>query len=71
MFFMRIGVLKFRQRWLDREVSESLTAAAVLGILAVGFVAGFATSKLLDSWDFLPLPQVPVSYVLGLALEMT
>lgn len=48
LFFMRIGTLRLRQRWLDREVSPSLTGAAVVGIAAAGLVAGFMASRVLD-----------------------
>jgi len=45
LFHMRVGKLRFRQRWIDREVSPSLTVVVALGIAAVGFVAGFATAR--------------------------
>lgn len=49
MFHMRLGKFSFRQRWIDREISPSLTAAVMFSIAAGGFVAGFAASRLLDS----------------------
>ncbi|GKT89734.1 hypothetical protein Ct61P_07584 [Colletotrichum tofieldiae] len=45
MFHMRLGKFSFRQRWIDREVSESLTMVVGLCIAAGGFVAGFAASR--------------------------
>lgn len=52
LFFMRLGTLSFRQNWLDREVSASLTAAAMFGIGFTGFVVGIVTARLLDSWTY-------------------
>ncbi len=49
MFYVRLGILRLRQRWIDREVSPSLTAAAAFAIAAGGFVIGFLTSRCLDS----------------------
>ncbi|CAM1507108.1 Fc.00g067490.m01.CDS01 [Cosmosporella sp. VM-42] len=51
LFFMRIGVISFRQKWLDREVSSSLTATVMFGIGVAGFLAGFMSSRLLDIWS--------------------
>ncbi|GKT40088.1 uncharacterized protein ColSpa_00269 [Colletotrichum spaethianum] len=45
MFHLRVGKFSFRQRWIDREVSSSLTAAVGFCIAAGGFVAGFAASR--------------------------
>ncbi|KAK1974726.1 hypothetical protein LZ30DRAFT_607303 [Colletotrichum cereale] len=45
IFHMRIGRFRFRQRWIDREVSESLTVAVGFCIAAGGFVAGLAASR--------------------------
>ncbi|KZL85680.1 hypothetical protein CI238_11797, partial [Colletotrichum incanum] len=45
MFHMRLGRFSFRQRWIDREVSESLTMVVGFCIAAGGFVAGFAASR--------------------------
>ncbi|OHE91818.1 hypothetical protein CORC01_12892 [Colletotrichum orchidophilum] len=45
MFHMRLGKFSFRQRWIDREVSESLTLAIGVSLAMGGFVAGFAASK--------------------------
>jgi hypothetical protein len=42
---MRVGRLSFRQRWIDREVSPSLTAVAVLLIALGGFVLGFVAGS--------------------------
>ena len=53
MFFIRIGRFSFRQRWIDREISPSLTGAAVVGIAAAGFVAGLVTSRVVDMWAML------------------
>ncbi len=49
LFYMRIGTLRLRQRWLDREISASLTAAVSLGIAMGGFVAGVLCSRALGS----------------------
>ncbi|KAF6843519.1 hypothetical protein CMUS01_02005 [Colletotrichum musicola] len=50
MFHMHVGTLDFRKRWLDHDVSPSLTAAAMFSIAMGGFVAGFAASRWLDTW---------------------
>jgi hypothetical protein len=42
---MRVGRLSFRQRWIDPEVSPSLTAVAVLLIAFGGFVLGFVAGR--------------------------
>lgn len=55
LFYMRIGTLRFRQRWVDREVSPSLTASVALGIAAGGFLLGYVTSSLLKSGQVLAL----------------
>ncbi|KAK1597919.1 uncharacterized protein LY79DRAFT_666267 [Colletotrichum navitas] len=47
IFHMRIGRFRFRQRWIEREVSESLTAAVAFCIAVGGFVAGLAASQCL------------------------
>jgi len=41
MCYIRMGTFSFRQKWLDREVSQSLTGVVVLGVLAMGMVVGF------------------------------
>ena len=46
LFYMRIGRLSFRQRWIDREVSPSLTAVVVLLIALGGFMLGFVLGRL-------------------------
>ena len=45
---MRVGRFSFRQRWIDREVSPSLTAAVVFFIAVGGFVLGFGAASWLD-----------------------
>ncbi|KAI5466754.1 hypothetical protein BGZ63DRAFT_430125 [Mariannaea sp. PMI_226] len=50
LFFMRLGTMKFRQKWLQREVSASLTVSVMLVIGAAGFILGFASSRFFDSW---------------------
>ncbi|KAJ0311954.1 hypothetical protein COL516b_001017 [Colletotrichum fioriniae] len=45
MFHMRLGKFSFRQRWIDREVSESLTVAIGVSLVVGGFVTGFAASR--------------------------
>ncbi|KAL1862521.1 hypothetical protein VTK73DRAFT_6754 [Phialemonium thermophilum] len=49
LFYLRLGTLRLRQRWIDREVSESLTAMVAFGMALGGFVLGFVTSRVLDS----------------------
>ncbi|KAK1776167.1 hypothetical protein QBC45DRAFT_381802 [Copromyces sp. CBS 386.78] len=51
LFYLRLGTLRFRQRWLDRDVSPSLTAAVALLIGFVGFLCGVAVSSLW-SWSW-------------------
>lgn len=46
LFYMRLGTLKLRQRWVDREVSESLTIAVATGLLTLGFVVGLVVGRL-------------------------
>lgn len=40
MFYIRLGKLSFRQIWLCREVSKSLTAVLVVGLVGLGMVFG-------------------------------
>ncbi len=49
---MRIGRFSFRQRWIDREVSPSLTAVAVLLIALGGFRLGFVAGRWMDRVSF-------------------
>jgi hypothetical protein len=49
LFFMRLTTMRFRQNWLQREVSGSLTASVMLVIGAAGFILGFLSSRLVDS----------------------
>lgn len=44
LFYLRIGTLRLTRRWVDREVSPSLTAAAMIGIAAGGFLVGVSAS---------------------------
>jgi len=39
--YIRMGTFSFRQKWIEREVSESLTVVVALGILGLGTVVGF------------------------------
>ena len=39
--YIRVGTFSFRQKWIEREISESLTAAVALAILSLGIVVGF------------------------------
>jgi len=50
LFFMRIGTLRLRQRWIDREISPSLTGAVALGIAIGGFALGVLSTRLFPSW---------------------
>lgn len=45
IFFMRIGVLRLRQRWVWGEVSPSLTAAVAGVLLGGGFVLGVLVGR--------------------------
>jgi hypothetical protein len=45
LFYMRLGRLNFRQRWIDREVSPSLTAVVALLIALGGFLLGFVVGR--------------------------
>lgn len=49
LFFMRLGTIRFRQNWLQREVSGSLTASVMLVIGVAGFVIGIVSSRLVES----------------------
>ena len=49
---MRIGRFSFRQRWIDREVSPSLTAVAVLLIALGGFMLGFVAGRWMERISF-------------------
>ncbi|KAK0729328.1 hypothetical protein B0T21DRAFT_210526 [Apiosordaria backusii] len=48
MFYMRIGQMSFRQNWVEREVSSSLTLTVCLLILALGVFIGFVAGKWVD-----------------------
>jgi hypothetical protein len=39
--YIRMGTFSFRQKWIQREVSESLTAVVAFGVLGLGIVVGF------------------------------
>lgn len=43
---MRVGRFRLRQRWIDREVSRSLTGAVMVLIWVAGFVLGFGVATL-------------------------
>lgn len=58
LFFLRLGTMRFRQKWLDREVSESLTAAVMFGIGSAGFLLGILFSRIMDSWGYQELVVV-------------
>lgn len=45
IFFMRIGVLRLRQRWVGRGVSPSLTAAVAGVLVGGGFVVGVLAGR--------------------------
>lgn len=49
---MRVGRFRLRQRWLDREVCPSLTAAVAVGIAAGGFVLGFLLASSTSSGGY-------------------
>lgn len=46
---MRIGKFSFRQRWIDREVSPSLTYAVGMFLVSLGFVVGVLVGR--GGWD--------------------
>ncbi|SPN97154.1 uncharacterized protein DNG_00670 [Cephalotrichum gorgonifer] len=53
LFRMKIGKLRLRQKWIEREVSPSLTAAAVCAIALAGFLVGVSATRVWDgtlSW---------------------
>ncbi|KAK4161975.1 hypothetical protein QBC43DRAFT_216548, partial [Cladorrhinum sp. PSN259] len=51
LFYMRIGELRFRQAWIEREVSRSLTLAVMLAIGLAGFLVGVGVSRWWDLFD--------------------
>lgn len=65
---MRIGRFSLRQRWVDREVSPSLTAVAALLIALGGFALGVAVGR---GWDGVSLPFPWYSGIGGLGLGET
>jgi hypothetical protein len=36
-----MGAFSFNKKWLDREISKSLTGAVMLGILGIGIMMGW------------------------------
>lgn len=60
MCYMRLGKLRFRQHWIQREVSESLTAAVVFGVSGLGIFLGFvggwiAATRAQGSCQYMPV----------------
>lgn len=47
---IRMGTFSFRPKWIEREVSESLTAAVALGVFGLGMVLGVMIG-VLAGWD--------------------
>lgn len=47
LFFMRIGTIKLRQRWIQRELSQSLTYSVALALFGGGVLTGVLVSRLL------------------------
>lgn len=45
MFYMRVGKFRFRQAWIEREVSPSLTFAVAVLIALGGFLLGFGAAR--------------------------
>ncbi|KAL5611830.1 hypothetical protein BROUX41_000595 [Berkeleyomyces rouxiae] len=41
LFFLRVGTIRFYQRWQDQRVSPFLTGLVILVLLVMGFVVGF------------------------------
>jgi hypothetical protein len=64
LFYMRLGRLSFRQRWIKREVSPSLTAVVALLIALGGFLLGFVVGRL-DGVPFAPFAWYQGVGVLG------
>lgn len=46
--YMRLGKLRFRQHWLQREVSESLSAAILFGVTGMALLVGFMGGWLMN-----------------------
>lgn len=67
MCFIRLGNYSFERRWLDRDISESLTAAAGSGILALGILVGLLIGWCMrgDSWR-----EGCGGYGIGVGLEL-
>ncbi|KAJ2903317.1 hypothetical protein MKZ38_010068 [Zalerion maritima] len=55
LFHMRLGRLKLRQKWIDREISSSLTLSVMIGLVVLGFISGFLTAKM---GDLIPIPFI-------------
>lgn len=54
LFHVHVGTLQLRQRWVDREVSKSLTAAVLCGVVLVSFLVGILATRAWDGalgWD--------------------
>lgn len=59
LFHLRLGTLRLRQRWLDRDVSPSLTAAIAVFIGVVGFLCGVLVSSFWSwSWCWIWMQMV-------------
>jgi hypothetical protein len=47
--YIYVGEFSIRQKWLDREVSESLTAVVLVGVagmsILLGFILGWMVAK--------------------------
>jgi len=39
-YYIRLGTFSFRQKWLSRDISQSLTGLAMLGLVGLGMVFG-------------------------------
>lgn len=54
LFHVHVGTLQLRQRWAEREVSKSLTATVLFGIILASFLAGILATRAWDGvlgWD--------------------
>ncbi len=47
MCFIRLGEYDFRRKWLDKDVSDSLTVAVLCGVAGLGMLVGFCLGWLM------------------------
>lgn len=39
--YINLGEFSFKRKWMDKDVSESLTAVVAFGIASIGMLVGF------------------------------